>query len=119
MFFKGHLVDVFVNHGSDIFMYESEPCHWATKVTKWLKQRKTECYFGLATALSSIPLRIIGTLIKKTMAEKKTPNLANLKEELIKVWCQQMLLAYFRNLSDSMSKRFKEVIDNRGAMTSY
>ena len=57
--------------------------------------------------------------IKKTMSEKKTPNLDTLKEELKKVWCLEMTPGYFRNLSDSMPKRLQLVIKNKGNMTKY
>ena len=43
--------------------------------------------------------------MKKTMSEKKTPNLDTLKEELKKVWCLEMTPSYFQSLSDSMPKR--------------
>lgn len=49
----------------------------------------------------------------KIMAEKRTPNLAYLKEELTKVWFQEMHLEHITNLRDSMSN-LKEAINNRG-----
>ena len=35
------------------------------------------------------------------MSEKKTANLGTLKEELKKVWCQEMTTKYLRNWNDS------------------
>ena len=57
--------------------------------------------------------------MKNILKQKKTPNLDTLKVELIKVWCQEMSLEYFQNLSNSMSKRLQMVIKNKGNMTKY
>lgn len=56
--------------------------------------------------------------MKKILAEKKTPNLENLKTELPNVWCKKMFLDYFRSISDYMPKRIKLVLKNKLNMIS-
>ena len=56
---------------------------------------------------------------EKSYVRKKTTNLGALKEELKKVWCQEMTTKYFRNLSDSMPKCLQMVIKSKGNMTKH
>jgi len=45
---------------------------------------------------------------------------SKLKLELMRVWCQEMLLEYFQNLSNSMPiKCLQMVMKKKGNMTKY
>ena len=103
----------------EMFMHDSAPCHKARKVTRYLKQKQINILEWPGNSPDLNPIKNYWHKIKKTMSEKKSTNPGALKEELKEVWCQEMTTEYFRNLSDSITKRLQMVIKNKGNMTKY
>ena len=108
-----------LQHSSEVFMHNSAPCHKARKVTTYLEQKQINILEWPGNSLDLNPIENCWHKMKKTMSEKKTTNIRTLKEELKKVWFQEMTLEYFRNLSDSMPKRLQMVMKNKSNMTKY
>ena len=116
---EDHMLNFYNIYGSEVFMNDSAPCHKARKVTKYLDQKQINILEWPKNSLNLNPIENCWHKMKKTMSEKKTTNLGALKEELKKVWCQEMTIKYFRNLNDSMPKCLEVVIKNRHNMTKY
>ena len=116
---EDHMLNFYNIHGSEVFMYDSAPCHKVRKVTRYLKQKQINIIEWPGNSPDLNPTKNCWHKMKKTMSEKKTTNLGTLKEELKKVWCQEMTAEYFRNLSDFMPKHLQMVIKNKGNMTKY
>ena len=93
-------------------MHDSAPCYKARRVTKYLERKQINIleWPGNSPDLNSI--ENCWYKMKKTMSEKKTTNLGTLKEKLKKMWWQEMIAEYFRNLSGSIPKRLQMVIKN-------
>ena len=89
-------------HGSEVIMYDSALCHKAIKVTKYLERNQINILEWPGYSPDLNPIKNCWHKMKKTMSEKKTANPRTLKEELKKVWCQEMTVEYFRNLGDIM-----------------
>ena len=85
-----HILNFFRIHGCEVFMHESAPCHKAKKVTRFLDQQEINVLEWPGNSHDLNPIKNCWQKMKKTMSEKKTPNLDTLKEELKKVWCLEM-----------------------------
>ena len=116
---EDHMLNFYNIYGSEVFMHDSAPCHKARKVTSYLEQKQINILEWPGNSPNLNLIKNCWDKMKKTMSEKKTTNFGALKEELKKVWCQEMTTKYFRNMSDSMSKCLQMVIKNKGNMTKY
>ena len=101
---EDHMLNVYNIYGSEVFMRDSAPCHKARKVTRYLKQKQINILEWPGNSPDLIFIKNFWHKMKKTTSEKKTTSLGTLKEQLKKVWCQEMTAEYFRNLGDSMPK---------------
>ena len=109
------MLSMFHIHNCEVFMQDNAPCHRSKKNTNFLHQQKIRLLDW--PELNSI--ENWWQKMKNIMKQKKTPNLETLKLELMRVWCQEMSLDYFQNLSNSMPKRLQMVIKKKGNMTKY
>ena len=114
-----HMLNFYHIHGSVVFMHDSALCHKARKITRYLEQKQISVLEWPGNSPNLNLFENCWHKMKKEMSEKKTSYLEILLEELKKLWCQEMLSTYLKNLSDSMPKRLQMVIKNKGNMSKY
>ena len=113
------MLSMFHIHSCEVFMQGNAPCHKPKKVTNFLQQQKIRVLDWPGNSPDLNPIENCRQKMKNIMKLKKTPNLETLKLELMRVWCQEMSLNYFQNLSNSMPKHLQMVIEKKGNMTKY
>ena len=114
-----HMLSMFHIRSCEVFMQNNVPCHKSKNVANFFQQQKLRVLDWPGNSPDLNPIENCWQKMKNTMEQKKTPNLETLKLELMKVWCQEMSLDYFQNLSNSMPKRLQMVIKKKGNMKKY
>ena len=64
------------------------------------------------------PIENLWSFMKYSLQDYDTGSIPRLKEALVELWTQGLQMDALMKFSDSMPKRIKQVLDNKGA-TSY
>lgn len=109
------------SHGTTHFLQDGAPCHKAKIVTRWFEARPNISLIrwpGNSPDLN--PIENVWSWMKRQLKEVPCTNLVELKQEILKLWCQKMDdCEYLRHLVESMPRRLEEVIQREGGMTKY
>ena len=65
------------------------------------------------------PIENLWSIIKGKLGAKHCKNLAELKVEIEKVWCEEITLDLCPTPANSMLARLQAVLDNNGGHTKY
>ena len=65
------------------------------------------------------PIENLWSFMKYSLQDYQTGSIPKLKAALLELWTQGLHMDSLLKFSDSMPKRIKEVLDNKGGATSY
>jgi len=86
------MLGLFHSHGGEVFMQDNAPCH---KIKNYLQQKQIKILKWPGNCPDLNRMENCWQKIKYLLKQKKTPNLDTLKNQLKKVWCQEVRLDYF------------------------
>ena len=116
---ENHLLPFMTNFRATHFLQDGAPCHKTKVVTALLKDCPFEVIDWPGNSPDLNPIENCWNLMKDKLKEKNTISVPLLTEEIKKLWCIDMSNEYLCNLSDSMPRRIKIVIKNKGEMSKY
>ena len=104
----------------DFFMQDNAPCHTARLVKDFLAQENVPVLPWPAQSPDLNPIENLWALIKRKLAsEFSTPKTRSELISNVETICNGISPELCQNLSDSMTNRLKEVLQNKGNSTSY
>lgn len=116
---EDHLLPFMTNFHATHFLQDGAPCHKTKVITALLKDCPFEVIDWPGNSPDLNPIENCWNMMKDKLKEKNTISVPLLIEEIKKLWCIDLSNEYLRNLSDSMPKRIKTVIKNKGEMSKY
>ena len=104
-------------HECTIFMQDGAPCHKAKIVSNFLKSKKIQVCDWPGNSPDLNPIEILWVILKNKVAEEQHSSLKQLENVIKKVRTLGIISEYCCKLIESMPKRLKMVIDNKGGHT--
>jgi len=121
MVLEEHLLPAMERLQATHFLQDGAPCHKSKKVKDLLAQADFEVMDWPGNSPDLNPIENCWNHMKDMLKFKNTISQDLLETEIQKLWDEDEELSqgYLRDLSNSMPKRIKMVIKNKGEMTKY
>lgn len=106
--------------GGGIFQQDLAPCHTAKKVKKFFEEKRINVLDWPGNSPDLNPIENLWSIVKTRLLKKDCTTKTKLIEAIIDVWYRDQEIAQnCQKLVESMPKRVKELIKNRGGHISY
>ena len=106
-------------HNCQIFMQDGAPCHRSKIAKKFLHSNNIDLLEWPGNSPNLNPIENLWTNMKNKVSEKQPLSGAELVKAIKEVWVKEKSKEYCQSLIESMPKRIKAVIKNRGGHTKY
>lgn len=103
-----------------IFQHDGAPCHQAKSVKTWLHVKRISVlspWPGSSPDLN--PIENCWVRLKRCVAADNPTSLSDLKQSIMKAWCQEITVEYCSDLIESMPRRVAAVLAAGGKSTKY
>lgn len=107
-------------HGTTHFQHDGAPCHSVIPVKHWIQQsgyRMIGPWPGNSPDLNII--ENAWNMMKVKVAEKAPTSMDDLLQKIREVWVSEITPQYCRRLAESMPRRIKAVLENKGHHIKY
>ena len=102
------------------FLQDGAPCHRARAVKDWLAVKDMNVMDWPGNSPDLNPIENMWNWMKAKLCDRPPPsNLAKLRKEVSKLWCERTSVEYCRNLVRSMPNRMAMVMASGREMTKY
>ena len=115
--FDAKLPSVMSIHKATVFQQDGAPCHTAKVVQKWFKDKKINVLEWPGNSPDLNPIENVWELLKRRVANRCPRNLQDLIYWLKVSWCRDITQELCVKLAESMPRRIKAVIANKGQPT--
>ena len=102
-----------------MFQDDNAPCHRAKLVKRWMQSHRVVQMNWPAQSPDLNPIENLWHRINEIIAKNKPSNKRELIENIIQAWYHIVTREELRNLVQSMPRRCKAVIQNKGFPTKY
>ena len=103
-----------------VFMHDGAPCHKAKKVTKFLSDLDLSVLPWPGNSPDMNPIENLWSIVKKKIRKTNITTKTQLIETLINIWHHdEEITKNCQTLIESMPKRLKMLIGNKGMHTKY
>lgn len=116
---EAKLPSVMSVHAATVFQQDGAPCHTAKVVQKWFKDKKIDVLEWPGNSPDLNTIENLWELLKRRVASKCPKNLQDLIYWLKVTWCREVTPELCAKLAESMPKRIKAIIANKGQPTKY
>ena len=100
-------------------MQDGAPCHRSKVAKKFLGSNNIDLLEWPGNSLDLNPIENLWTNMKNKVSEKQPLSGAELLKAIKEVWVKEIFKEYCQSLIESMLRRIKAVIKNRGGHTKY
>jgi|SRR5215469_10457883 len=101
------------------FQQDGAPCHRGKIVKEWFNVNKIKLLEWPGNSPDLNPIENLWLIIKNKLKDYDTGSLPKLEKAIKTIWCTKLSRELCQNLVNSMPKRLKQVIRNKGEMTKY
>ena len=108
-----------LNLSDFIFQDDSAPIHRSRIVNKWKNDNNIESLEWCGNSPDLNPIENLWKILKLKIAKYKPTNKLLLKRAIVKVWREEIPVEICRGLIESMDRRCKAVLKNKGGHTKY
>ena len=116
---EDHLLEFFHGRGCTHLLQDSAPCHKARRTMAFLEDQGIEVIKWPGNSPDLNPIENLWTVFKNKLEEKKCTSVAEMKEEITRIWCRDITKEYCRTLAQSMPRRLQAVLEADGGHTKY
>ncbi len=116
---EDHLLPFMEMHRSTHFLWDCAPCHASKRIKEFLKDKPFEVIDWPGNSPDLNPIKIDLNFMKNKLTTEDISSVPKLRENLLKMWKQDISRDYLASLSNSMPRRIEAVIKNHGDMTNY
>lgn len=113
------LVRIMTLHNCSVFQQDGAPAHSAKKVTQWLARNRVKVLEWPGNSPDLNPIENLWMVMKRKLRAHSPSNRKDIIYWLQRIWCTEISPDYCQKLVESMPKRIRKVIDNRGYTTKY
>ena len=106
-------------HNCQIFMQDGAPCHCSKVAKNFLDSNNINLLKCPGNSLDLNPIENSWTNMKNKVSEKQSLSGAELVKAIKEVWVKEVSKEYCQSLIESMPRRIKAVIKNRGGHTKH
>lgn len=106
-------------HQCEIFMQDSAPCHVSKASLAWFQKQKIRLLEWPGNSPDLNPIENVWRCMKGKVSSRCPKSLPELQYAIRQVWTLDITRELCRNCIDSMPRRLKSVIENRGGPTKY
>ena len=106
-------------HNCQIFMQDGTPCHHSKVAKNFLDSNNINLLKWPGNSPNLNPIKNLWTNMKNKVSEKQPLSGAELVKPIKEVWVKEIFKDYCQSLIESMPRRIKAVIKNRGGHTKY
>jgi predicted transcriptional regulator len=114
-----HLVNSMQRLGCTHFQQDGAPCHTAKLVTNWLRLENVNILDWPGQSPDLNPIENLWMIVKRKVSIERPTSASNLKEIIAQVWSEGVYVEECQNLCDSMPRRIKAVLRNKGYHSKY
>ena len=108
------------NIKDDVFhLDDSARPHRTKKIIEWHQSNNIKKIHWPGNSPDLNPIENLWAILKSKLRRKRNLNKRELISNIVKVWFHEIPIEIFQNLSNSMPKRLKKVLDNKGYSTKY
>lgn len=106
-------------HNCRVFQHDSAPAHTAVSVRQWLATNGIQVLEWPGNSPDLNPIENLWMTLKRSVRRRRPNNMTELIHCIKQAWCLDISRELCENLSDSMPRRLKAVITNKGHTTKY
>jgi hypothetical protein len=116
---ENHLLQFMAIHGATHFLQDGALCHASKRIKAYLANKPFEVVDWPGKSPDLNHIENCWNFMKSQLRNRDISFVPKLKEEIMKIWQQELSLEYFKSLTDSMPARMQQVIQAKGDMTKY
>ena len=106
--------------GSSVFQLDLAPCHTSKQVKKFMNENHIKVLEWPGNSLDLNPIENLWSICKQRLRTMDCTPKEKLMQALIQVWYKDLqILKDCSKLTDSMPKRIKKLLNNRGGYIIY
>jgi transposase len=106
-------------HGATHFLQDGAPCHTSKKVMAFLREKRVDVMDWPGNSPDLNPIENLWSIMKKKLKEDHTITSLNKLQDAIKKMWVQLPNDLMMKLAQSMPRRLRMCIENKGQMTKY
>lgn len=106
-------------HRCKVFQQDGAPCHTAKVVTSWFAKKKIKILEWPGNLPDLNPIENLWMILKRRVKLHAPHTMQDLNFWIMRVWCFEITKELCQNLINSMPKRIKLVLKNKGHSTKY
>ena len=116
---ENHFIRYHRARQSTHLLQDSAPCHTSKVTQKWLRDHGVEVIKWPGNSPDLNPIENLWSIFKGKLESKHCKNLTELREQIEKIWREDITLELCQTLANSMPARLQAVHNNNGGRTKY
>jgi hypothetical protein len=116
---ENHLLQFMAIHGATNFLQDGAPCHASKRIKAYVANKPFEVVDWPGNSPDLNHIENCWNFMQSQLRNRDISSVPKLKEEIMKIWLQELSLEYFKSLTDFMPARMQQVIQAKRDMTKY
>ena len=113
------ILPIFENDKNAIYQDDNAPCHTSKMLKQWYRTNKITKLDWPSNSPDLNPIENLWHFMKRRIIKRTPRTKSQLEAAIIDVWKKEIPIEYLQRLIESMPRRIKAVIKNKGAWIKY